>query len=168
GVRFSPEYVRLVLNENFEDAKARFLAPLMAINYAHLAMLAEQGIVARDEAHRIRAALDTISLDDVRKASYDGTYEDLFFYLDRLIVERCGEDAAGRLHTARSRNDIDMTMYRMHQREMILTIVEGTLSLRRVLLALAATHREHVFAAHTHTQPAQPSTIAHYLLAVIE
>ncbi|PYR88579.1 MAG: argininosuccinate lyase [Acidobacteria bacterium] len=167
-MRFSPEYVRLVLNENFEDAKARFLAPLMAINYAHLAMLAEQGIVARDEAHRIRAALDTISLDDVRKASYDGTYEDLFFYLDRLIVERCGEDAAGRLHTARSRNDIDMTMYRMHQREMILTIVEGTLSLRRVLLALAATHREHVFAAHTHTQPAQPSTIAHYLLAVIE
>src|SRR5947208_9690908 len=110
--------------------------------------------------------LHTISLDDVRKVSYDGTYEDLFFYLDRLIVERCGEDAAGRLHTVRSRNDIDMTMYRMHQREMILTIVEGTLSLRRVLLALAATHREHVFAAHTHTQPAQPSTIPHCLRRV--
>jgi argininosuccinate lyase len=107
-------------------------------------------------------------MDDVRTVQYDGTYEDLFFYLDRLIVERCGEDAAGRLHTARSRNDIDMTMYRMQQREMILAIVEGTLSLRRVLLALAGRHREHVFAAHTHTQPAQPSTIAHYLLAVIE
>jgi argininosuccinate lyase len=160
--------VRLVLNENFEDAKAQFLSPLMAINYAHLAMLAEQGIVARDEAHRIRTALDTISLDEVRQVQYDGTYEDLFYYLDRLIVERCGEDAAGRLHTARSRNDIDMTMYRMQQRAMILAIVEGTLSLRRVLLALAGRHREHVFAAHTHTQPAQPSTIAHYLLAVIE
>jgi argininosuccinate lyase len=167
-VRFSPEYVRLVLNENFEDAKAQFLSPLMAINYAHLVMLAERGIVPREEAHAIRAALDSISLDEVRKVRYDGTYEDLFFYLDRLVAERCGDDAAGRLHTARSRNDIDMTMYRMQQRQLILRIVEGTLSLRRVLLALAARHREHVFAAHTHTQPAQPSTVAHYLLAVVE
>jgi argininosuccinate lyase len=167
-VRFSPDYVRLVLNENFEDAKAQFLSPLMSINYAHLVMLAEQGIVRREEAHAIRTALDAVSLDEVRTVKYDGTYEDLFFYLDRLVVDRCGEDRAGRLHTARSRNDIDMTMYRMHQREMILAIVEATLSLRRVLLTLAGRHREHVFAAHTHTQPAQPSTIAHYLLAVIE
>src|SRR5207245_8520655 len=49
-----------------------------------------------------------------------------------------------------------------------LSIVEGTLALRRVLLAHAETYREAVFAAHTHTQPAQPSTIAHYLLAVME
>ena len=61
-----------------------------------------------------------------------------------------------------------MTMYRMQQREMILALVDGTLRLRRVLLDLAARHREDVFPAHTHTQPAQPTTIAHYLLAVIE
>ena len=54
-VRFSPDYVRFVLNENFEDAKAQFLAPLMAIDYAHLVMLAEQRIVAREEA-RARSA----------------------------------------------------------------------------------------------------------------
>jgi len=167
-VRFSPEYVRLVLNENFEDAKAQFLAPLMAIHYAHLVMLTEQGIVKPDEAHAIRAALDAISIDQVREVQYDGTYEDLFFYLERLIVQGCGDDSAGRLHTARSRNDIDMTMYRMQQREMILAIVDGAIALRRVLLVLAAKHREHVFAAHTHTQPAQPTTIAHYLLAVVE
>jgi argininosuccinate lyase len=100
--------------------------------------------------------------------AYDGTYEDLFFYVERLIVEACGEEAAGRLHTARSRNDIDMTMYRMQQRELILAVTDGAIRLRRVLLALAARHREDVFAAHTHTQPAQPTTIAHYLLAVIE
>ena len=167
-MRFSPEYVRLVLNENFEDAKAQFLTPLMAIHYAHLVMLSEQGIVAREDAHAIRGALDAIPVDDVRKVQYDGTCEDLFFYLERLIVQRCGDDVAGRLHTARSRNDIDMTMYRMRQREMVLAIVDGVLSLRRVLLALASQHREHVFAAHTHTQPAQPTTIAHYLLAVLE
>jgi argininosuccinate lyase len=167
-VRFAPEYVSCVLSENFEDAKTQFLSPLMAIHYAHLVMLARQGIVGPGDARAIRDALDAIDLDRVRTARYDGTYEDLFFYVERLIVEGCGEEAAGRLHTARSRNDIDMTMYRMQQREMVLALVEGTQRLRKVLLELAAGHREDVFPAHTHTQPAQPSTIAHYLLAVIE
>jgi len=167
-MKFSPDYVRLVLDENFEDAKAQYLAPLMAINYAHLVMLAECGIVSREDARAIRGALDRISLDEIRKVRYDGTYEDLFFYLEREITTACGPDVAGRLHTARSRNDIDMTMYRMGQRELILAVVEGTLALRRALLPLAERNRGSVFAAHTHTQPAQTSTIAHYLLAVIE
>ncbi len=167
-MRFSPEYVRLVLNENFEDAKAQFLSPLMAIHYAHLVMLAECGIVSRADARAIRAALDSIALDEVRAAAYDGTCEDLFFYLEARLTAACGADVAGRLHTARSRNDIDMTMYRMQQRGLILAVVEGTLALRRALLPLAERYREAVFAAHTHTQPAQVSTIAHYLLAVIE
>jgi len=165
---FDPDYVRLVLEENFEDAKAQFLSPLMAIHYAHLVMLAEQKIVSREDAHTVRAALDTIDVNEVRNTRYDGTDEDLFFYLDRRIASVAGDEAAGRLHTARSRNDIDMTMYRMRQREMILAIAGGTLALRRVLLDLADRYRDAVFAAHTHTQPAQPSTIAHYALAVVE
>jgi argininosuccinate lyase len=167
-VKFSPDYVASVLNDNFEDAKAQFLSPLMAIHYAHLVMLAEQRIVPPEPARAIRGALDAIDLDQVRQVRYDGTYEDLFFYVDRLIVQGCGEDAAGRLHTARSRNDIDMTMYRMQQRGQLLALVDGTLKLRDVLLGLASRHRADVFPAHTHTQPAQPSTIAHYLMAVVE
>jgi len=84
------------------------------------------------------------------------------------VVAGCGEDAAGRLHTARSRNDIDMTMYRMSQRQLILAVIDATVALRRALVPLAEKYREAVFAAHTHTQPAQPSTIAHYLQAVVE
>ncbi len=167
-MRFAPEYVTNVLNENFEDAKELLLTPLMAIHYAHLVMLAERGIVAASDARVLRGALDGISLESVRGASYDGTCEDLFFYIERLIRQAAGEDAAGRLHTARSRNDIDMTMYRMRQREFIAALAAGTLELRHALLDLAAGHTETVFAAHTHTQPAQPSTMAHYLLAVIE
>ena len=75
---------------------------------------------------------------------------------------------AGRLHTARSRNDIDMTMYRMRQREFILGVFSACLDLRRSLLDVADRHRETVFAVHTHTQRAQPTTVAHYLLAVVE
>ena len=167
-MKFSPEYVRIVLNDNFEDAKAQFLTPMLAIEYAHLVMLADQKIVGSQEAGAIRRALDGISQEEIRAVSYDGTYEDLFFYLERLVVAGCGEDAAGRLHTARSRNDIDMTMYRMSQRQLILAVLEGSFALREALIGLADKYRTAVFAAHTHTQPAQPSTIAHYLQAVVE
>jgi argininosuccinate lyase len=167
-MRFDAEYVKCVLNDNFEDAKAEFLAPLMRIHYAHLVMLTERGIVPASDARAIRAALDGISAAAVRNVTYDGSCEDLFFFVERLIVQACGEEAAGRLHTARSRNDIDMTMYRMQQREMVLALLDGAVRLRSVLIDLADAHRESIFAAHTHTQPAQPSTIAHYLLAVVE
>src|SRR3954470_3664917 len=167
-MKFAPEYVTYVLNENFEDAKAFLLSPLMAINYAHLVMLAEQGIVAAADAHAIREALDRVSQDDIRGVTYDGTYEDLFFYVERLVIEGCGDDIAGRLHTARSRNDIDMTMYRMRQRELVLGLLAGTFALRRSLLDLVDRHRDTVLVLHTHTQRAQPSTVAHYLLAVVE
>jgi argininosuccinate lyase len=131
-------------------------------------MLAERGIVARADARAIGAALEAIAIEEVRKVEYDGTYEDLFFYVERAVAAGCGADVAGRLHTARSRNDIDMTLYRMRQRGLILDVIEAALALRRALLRLAEQYPEAVFAAHTHTQPAQPSTIAHYLLAVVE
>jgi argininosuccinate lyase len=167
-MKFAPEYITHVLNENFEDAKALLLSPLMAINYAHLVMLAEQGIISGQDARALRDALDGISLEHVREVAYDGTYEDLFFYIERLIDRACGEDTAGRLHTARSRNDLAMTMYRMHQRVSIVRLATAALDLREALLALAARHTETIYGAHTHTQPAQPTTIAHYLLAIIE
>ena len=165
---FAPEYVSCVLNEIFEDAKAQFIAPLMAIDQAHLVMLTERGIIPTEAAHQLRRALLSLSAADIAQVKYDGICEDLFFYIERLLVEQCGDEVAGRLHTARSRNDIDMTMYRMQQRNMILALTAATLELREVLLTLASRHREDIFPAHTHTQPAQPSTIAHYLLAVIE
>jgi argininosuccinate lyase len=165
---FAEDYVTNVLNENFEDAKNLFLAPLLSIHYAHLVMLAECGIVSRDDARRLRDALDGIDQDEVRRVTYDGTYEDLFFYVERLVVLACGEDVAGRLHTARSRNDIDMTMYRMRQRGFVLDLLAASLELRGTLIDIAGRHRDTIFPAHTHTQPAQPSTVAHYLLGAIE
>jgi argininosuccinate lyase len=167
-MKFAPEYVSLVLNENFEDAKALFLEPLMALHYAHLVMLVEQDIVSAPDARAIRSALDGIDLAAVRDAVYDGTYEDLFFYLEEQLVAACGTDVAGRLHTARSRNDIDMTLYRMRHRQYLLAVTEASLGLRDALIDLADRNRDTVLALHTHTQPAQPSTVAHYMLAMIE
>ncbi len=167
-MRFAPEYVTHVLTDNFEDAKTFLLAPLMSIHYAHLVMLTERGILSRADARVLRTALDGISAEAVRQMPFDGTYEDLFFYLEHLIAESAGEQTAGRLHTARSRNDIAMTTYRMWQRNSIATLAQGTLALRAALLGLAAQHTATIYAAHTHTQPAQVSTVAHYLLSIVE
>ena len=167
-MRFDSEYVSHVLADNFDDAKRLFLAPLLAIHRAHLIMLVERAIISRADGRQLRDALAALPVDAIRCAPYDGSCEDLFFYVERLLVAACGGDVAGRLHTARSRNDIDMTMYRMRQREAIADLVEAALGLRAALLTLAASHHDTVFAAHTHTQPAQPTTVAHYLLAVVE
>jgi argininosuccinate lyase len=164
---FAPEYVRNVLNENFEDAKALFLEPLLAIHGAHLVMLAERGIVTAADARILREAIAAVSRDTVRETRYDGSCEDLFFFVEQLIAGRAGE-AAGRLHTARSRNDIDMTMYRMRLRGWVLDLLAATLELRAALVAIATTHCETVFPAHTHTQRAQPTTLGHYLLGAVE
>jgi argininosuccinate lyase len=102
-VGFAPEYISCVLNDNYEDAKTFFLSPLLAIHHAHLVMLADRGIVTASDAHALRVALDSVSQDDVRQSTFDGSCEDLFFYVERLIVDACGEDVAGRLHVARSR-----------------------------------------------------------------
>src|SRR5712671_3080349 len=106
-MRFAPEYIANVLNENFEDAKHLFLSPLLSIHHAHLVMLAAEGIISSGDAHRLRLALGEIARLDLQTIQYDGTCEDLFFYIERLIVQHAGDDVAGRLHTARSRNDID-------------------------------------------------------------
>jgi argininosuccinate lyase len=167
-MKFAPEYVSCVLEENFADARRLFLSQLLAIHYAHLVMLADRGIVSVDDARAVREALDAVAVKTIEGAAFDERCEDLFYFVNREIERACGEDVAGRLHTARSRNDIDMTMYRMRQRGGILAVLDSVLGLREALVGLADRHRQSILPLHTHTQPAQPSTVAHYLLAVIE
>jgi argininosuccinate lyase len=167
-MKFAPEYVSCVLEQNFLDARRLFLPHLLSIHYAHLVMLADRGIVSAGDAAAVRRALDAVAGAGIGSAEFDGSTEDLFYHVNREIERACGAAVAGRLHTARSRNDIDMTMYRMRQRGGLLAVVEGVLGLREVLLALADRHRQTIVVLHTHTQPAQPSTVAHYLLGVIE
>jgi argininosuccinate lyase len=165
---FSPDYVRLVLSENFTDAKTLFLVPMMAVQRAHLVMLAGCGLIRDEDARAIREALDAIDLASVERTAYSTDFEDLFFHLEQRLAARIGEDLAGRLHLARSRNDIDMTIYRMRLREWLLDLAEAVVALRRALVDVAAAHTGTLFPAHTHTQPAQPTTLAHYLLAIVE
>jgi argininosuccinate lyase len=158
-----------VLADCFADAKQYFLDHYVAVDRAHAVMLAEQGIISSDEAAVLLRAIENLDLQKIRDAEYDGSVEDLFFFLQREIAAGCGNpDVAGKLHTARSRNDIDVTIYRLYLREQALALIDACNLLRRVFLALAANHHESLIPAYTHTQPAQPSTLAHFLLAMAE
>ncbi len=164
----APIYAETVLKHNFADGQRFFFAPLMHIHYAHCLMLEQQGIITRKEAKTILRGLDQLDRKKISEAKYDGSVEDLYFYVERELGTLIGEDIAGKLHIARSRNDIDVTMYRMTLREEILQTINELTNLRAGLISLARTHLTTVMPAHTHTQPAQPTTLAHYLSAAIE
>lgn len=158
-----------VLADCFEDAKRYFLQHYLDVDRAHVIMLGDQQIITADERATILRAIDGLDLERIRRTEYDGSVEDLFFYLQREIAAACGDaDVAGRLHTARSRNDIDVTIYRLYLRGQTLVLTRAAQALRQVFLDLAAAHHDSLMPAHTHTQPAQPTTIAHYLLAMAE
>jgi argininosuccinate lyase len=161
-------YKENVLADCFEDAKEYFLQPYIDVDFAHVVMLAEQEIITKAELVELLKALRALDLESIRRAEYDGSFEDLFYYLQREITKNCDVDTAGKLHTARSRNDIDVTIYRLYLREQVLKLLRSAMDLRKVFLDLAAVHHDTLIPAYTHTQPAQPSTLAHYLLGMAE
>jgi len=164
----APVYAETVLAPNFEYAKQHFLDSLIAIHYAHTRMLTRQGILTIDEEKQLIAALDGLDRARIGAEAFSGKCEDLFYLVEAQLEEAASQDVAGKMHTARSRNDIAITLYRMTARREVLLTVQAVGELRAVLLELAGRHIETVMPAHTHTQPAQPTTLAHYLLGAIE
>jgi argininosuccinate lyase len=161
-------YKENVLADCFADAKKYFLEAYLEVDFAHAVMLSEQKIITEAELRELLVTLRQLDLNSIRRAEYDGSFEDLFFYLQREISKNCNPDTAGKLHTARSRNDIDVTIYRLHLRQDTMELLRSAMNLRRNLLDFAARHHETLIPAYTHTQPAQPSTLAHFLLAMAE
>lgn len=164
----APIYRDTVLAQIFADAKVHFLKPLLAIQYAHTIMLGRQGIMPPEEMRACLKALDELDLGAIESAEYDGTFEDLFFLMEKQLIAAVGVEVAGKMHTARSRNDIDLTMYRMVLRDHLCRTMQHLLSTRKNLVELAWTHRASLMPAYTHAQPAQPTTLGHYLMAILE
>ena len=157
--RFSGGPAREFLSSLAADA-AIFGADL-AVDRAHVVMLAEQGIVDDAVAGEILAALD-----DVEAAGHgalpDG--EDVHEAIETAVIDRMGADG-GKMHTARSRNDEVAACIRYRLREDVLAVAEATIALREALIDVATEHTETVMPGYTHLQPAQPTTVAHYLLS---
>jgi len=143
------------------DADRRIFDADLAVDRAHVVMLAEQDIVDDGVAGEILAALDEVEAAG-HEALPDG--EDVHAAIETAVIERVG-DEGGKMHTARSRNDEVATCIRHRLREDLLDAAEATLGLREALTEAAAAHDATVMPGYTHLQPAQPTTVAHWLLS---
>ena len=140
------------------SADERIFAADLAVDRAHVLMLAECEIVDAETAGEILAALDDVEVSG--HASLPGG-EDVHEAIETAVIDRVGPDG-GRMHTARSRNDEVATCIRVRLREDLLEAIEATLALREALTAVADAHAETVMAGYTHLQPAQPTTVGHW------
>src|SRR5499427_4090094 len=140
----------------------------IAASKAHAAMLAKQGILTSSDAASIAKGLDTILAEiEAGKFTFKRALEDIHMNVESRLAELIGP-AAGRLHTARSRNDQVATDFRLYVRATIDAIEEALAAYQRALAEKALAHAATVMPGFTHLQTAQPVTFGHHLLAYVE
>jgi argininosuccinate lyase len=146
----------------------RLYAQDIAGSKAHAAMLATQGIIEPSDAEKIVAGLDTI-LSEIEAGSFtfQRSLEDIHMNVESRLSGLIGAPA-GRLHTARSRNDQVATDFRLYVRDTIDTLDAQLADLQRALAEKALDHAATVMPGFTHLQTAQPVTFGHHLLAYVE
>jgi len=169
GGRFAsgPGAIMEEINASIDFDKALYRQDIAA-SKAHAEMLAKQGIITADDAKRIAYGLDTI-LSEIAdgKFSFKRTLEDIHMNVEGRLGELIGE-AAGRLHTARSRNDQVATDFRLWMRDTIDALDAALAGFQRALADKAFAHAGTVMPGLTHMQTAQPVTFGHHLLAYVE
>ncbi len=135
---------------------------------AHVAMLGKQGIVSAEDAATISAGLDKVAEDYAANGvAEDLTLEDIHMQTEAKLAQLIGP-VAGRLHTARSRNDQVATDFRLWVRDAIDETLAALGALRGALLTRAEEHADSVMPGFTHLQSAQPVTLGHHLMAYHE
>jgi argininosuccinate lyase len=135
---------------------------------AHVTMLEAQGIVPEEDASAIAEGLERIEDEyALRGVREDPALEDIHMHVEARLTELIGP-AAGRLHTARSRNDQVATDFRLWVRGAIDEADKALTAFQRVLVARAEEHAESVMPGFTHLQAAQPVTLGHHLMAYYE
>jgi len=140
----------------------------VAASKAHTAMLAKQGIITADDAAKIAHGLDTILSEiEAGRFAFKPELEDIHMNVESRLAELAGP-AAGRLHTARSRNDQVATDFKLWVRDTIDTIDSALAGYQRALAERAQEHAGTVMPGFTHLQTAQPVTFGHHLLAYVE
>jgi argininosuccinate lyase len=169
GGRFDqePDAVLEAINASI-DFDRYLYAQDIAGSKAHAAMLTKQGIIGAEDAQKIARGLDTI-LSEIERGEFkfSRALEDIHTHVEARLGELIGP-AAGRLHTARSRNDQVVTDLRLYVRDHIDRLDRALGGLQQALADKALAHAATVMPGFTHLQAAQPVTFGHHLLAYVE
>ncbi|MED3563942.1 argininosuccinate lyase [Bacillus xiapuensis] len=161
-------YIEELLKPVFNDQRDYLFDSMFDIHRAHIIMLKEQQIISSDEAKRMLEGTNIVAKTDPSLLTYRAEYEDLFFMMEAKIAEVIGPELAGKIHIARSRNDMGVAMYRLVLREYFLKLLDSCYRLSEILSEQAEQHAETYITGYTHTQPAQPTTLGHYFLAIYD
>jgi argininosuccinate lyase len=162
-----PDALMAAINQSI-DVDQRFYRQDIAGSKAHAAMLAKQGIITAKENAAIQKGLDQILLEiDAGKFPFRAELEDIHMNIEVRLKEIIG-DAAGRLHTARSRNDQVATDFRLWVRDAAIAMDAVLKQLQTALIERAEQSSDAVIPGFTHLQVAQPVTLGHHLLAYVE
>ncbi|HEY8603641.1 argininosuccinate lyase [Tsuneonella suprasediminis] len=169
GGRFAegPSAIMREINASIPFDKALWQQDIAA-SKAHVAMLAAQGIVSATDAETIAGGLDRVAQEYADNGvPEDWDLEDIHMTTESRLAELIGP-AAGRLHTARSRNDQVATDFRLWVRQAIDQAEAGLVALQRALVTRAEEHAASIMPGFTHLQTAQPVTLGHHLMAYYE
>jgi len=169
GVEFPAlSFQKNVLSPIFDIQKEHFFRCFIEMTKAHVIMLCEQDIIKKKDAGVILEGICDVEQIHFEEREYDPRFEDMFFMFERSLEEKIGGSLAGQVHTARSRNDIGVAEFRLVMRDELVKVMDSILRLKDSLLTLIEGNLDTVMPMYTHTQPAQPSTLAHYLLAMYD
>jgi len=135
------------------------------VDIAHVLMLDKQKIIDRSITKKLLPALLQMYDEGVPEEAFDERFEDIHAGIESFLIADAGTEIGGRLHIGRSRNDEVATCIRIRLREELLKQMAALLKIRGVLIALADRHKDSVMPGFTHLQHAQPTTLAHHLLA---
>lgn len=141
---------------------------LHEINLAHLLMLHEQKILDVNASVPLAEALLQMQADGPNAVELDPAREEAYFNYEAHLIKRVGPDLGGRLHTARSRNDIGATIDRMRARDFATRIGKALIALAAAALTRAGAFANCVMPGYTHMQAAQPITYGYYLSALAD
>ena len=135
--------------------------PVIEINKAHMVMLVSQGIVKRSQGVKCLEGLENLNMDN----ELDPILEDVHMNVESQLTTKVGTNIGGQLNLAKSRNDQVSTAIRMALRTYLLKIITNLIEFRLIILGKAEDHLETVMPGYTHLQHAQPTTLAHHLMA---
>lgn len=141
----------------------RLFKAVVFINMAHVHMLQSENIIDDQSADQITDALSQLAEEGVDALDLRPEVEDIHMAIEEYVEKEIGEETAGKLHTAKSRNDQVSAAIRMVLREELLEVQEETVELVENLVNLARDHTEFVMPGYTHLQVAEPTTFGHYL-----
>lgn len=164
----TPTAARIVFGPDADSSVGAEMAHASLVDFAHLLMLAERGIVGRDKVCALLRAIAELRAGDFAPLRGRPAPRGLYLLYENYLIELLGPGVGGVLQTARSRNDLNATVARLRLRAPFLRLVGEALRLQAILLRRARRYADVVMPVYTHYQASVPITYGHYLAGVAQ